>query len=78
MAEHGHVSHGNSVAAWTCVGILMIAAAVGMIAVIFANIPLAVVAVVIAVIGLVAGKLLSLAGYGVERPSDPRVTHAVR
>ena len=72
MAEHDpHESHGHSVAAWTCVGILLLASTVMSAAVLWPNVALFVVGAVIAVIGVVAGKWLSMAGYG-AKPPTPR------
>ena len=70
MAEHGHDSHGNTIAAWTCVGLLMVAAFIMCLAVVLASVPVFVGGAVVAVVGLVAGKLLSLAGYGAVRPAN--------
>ena len=71
MAEHAqHDSHGNTVAAWACVGLLMVSALVFMLAVILASLALAIVGGVVLVIALVVGKLLALAGYGAPRPSE--------
>ena len=77
MSDHGHPSHGNSVAAWTCVGLLILAARVGALAVVFGSLLLVVVAIVLAVAGLVAGKVLSLAGYGQPLPDDEHSPHGV-
>lgn len=74
MAQPGQPSHGNTIAAWTCVGILMVAAFVMALAVVLASVPLFVVGIVVAVVGLIAGKVLALAGYGSPLPSDDRVT----
>ena len=52
-----HVDHGHSVAAWTAVTICIVAAAVMSIAVVFPNLWLS-------VVGVIAGKVLSMAGYG--------------
>jgi hypothetical protein len=73
MAEHGHESHGNTIAAWSCVGLLMVAAFIMCLAVVLASWIVFVVGAVVAVIGLAVGKLLSLAGYGAPRPSDQSV-----
>lgn len=70
MAEHGHPSHGNTVAAWTAVGILLVAALVLALGVILASVPVVVIGVVVAVIGVAAGKLLALAGYGSPQPES--------
>ena len=63
MSEHDD-NHGHSVAAWTAVLILIVAAAVMSLAVLFPNAWLFVGGVVLAVVGVVAGKVLSMAGYG--------------
>ncbi len=74
MAEHDpHDSHGHSVAAWTAVGILLVASTVMSAAVLWPNVAVFVVGMVIAVIGVVAGKWLSMAGYG-SKPPTPRET----
>jgi hypothetical protein len=59
-----HVDHGHSVAAWTAVTICIIAAAVMSVAVVFPNLWLFVGGAVLAVVGAIAGKVLSMAGYG--------------
>jgi hypothetical protein len=63
MSEHDD-NHGHSVAAWTAVLILIVAAAVMSLAVLFPNVWLFVGGVVLAIVGVVAGKVLSMAGYG--------------
>ena len=63
MSEHED-DHGHSVAAWTAVTILIVASAVMSLAVLFPNRWLFVGGVVLAVVGVVAGKVLSMAGYG--------------
>lgn len=70
MAEHGHPSHGNTVAAWTAVGILLVAALVMSIGVILASVVVFVIGAVIGVLGIIAGKVLALAGYGA--PQSPQ------
>ncbi|KQX66653.1 HGxxPAAW family protein [Angustibacter sp. Root456] len=77
MAEHGHPSHGNTVAAWTAVGILLVAALVMAFGVILASVVVFVIGAVIAVLGLVAGKVLALAGYGAAQPAQ-RQAHEAR
>ena len=66
MAEHHDDDHGNSVAAWVMVGILLLATAVMCVAVAFPNVPLFIGGAVLVVVGLVVGKVLALAGYGVD------------
>ena len=63
MSEHDD-NHGHSVAAWTAVLILIVATAVMCLAVLFPNVWLFVAGVVLAIVGVVAGKVLSMAGYG--------------
>lgn len=75
MSQHAqheeHEDHGHSVAAWTAVGILLVASAIMCLAVLFPNVWLFVGGVVLAVVGVVAGKVLSMAGYGAAgRPRD--------
>lgn len=78
MAAPGSPSHGNTIAAWSTVGILILASLVMCIAVVLTSLWVFVVGAVIAVAGLVAGKLLSMAGYGMPRPADDTVTRGVR
>jgi hypothetical protein len=71
-----HDNHGHSVAAWTAVTICIIAAAVMSVAVLFPNVWLFVGGVVLAVVGVIAGKVLSMAGYGAasrDRDSAPSI-----
>jgi hypothetical protein len=70
MSEHDD-NHGHSVAAWTAVTILIVASAIMSLAVLFPNVWLFVAGVIVGVVGLVAGKVLSMAGYGsAERDRD--------
>jgi hypothetical protein len=70
-----HEDHGHSIAAWTAVTIIIIASVIMSVAVVFPNVWLFVGGAVLAVVGGVAGKVLSMAGYGaagrdqVETPS---------
>ncbi|MEO7267877.1 MAG: HGxxPAAW family protein [Knoellia sp.] len=67
MSEYGDDdNHGNSVAAWVMVGTVLVASAIMSIAMIFPNVPLFVGGVVLVIVGLVAGKVLALAGYGIN------------
>jgi len=75
MAEHDDDNHGNSVAAWVMVGIILLASAVMSIAMIFPNVPLFVGGVVLVIVGLVAGKVLALAGYGINGDISRRDTN---
>ena len=75
MAEHHDDDHGNSVAAWAMVGILLVGAAVMSFAVALASIWMFVAGVVVSILGLVVGKVLALAGYGVEGAISRRDTN---
>jgi multisubunit Na+/H+ antiporter MnhG subunit len=78
MAGEAHSSHGNTIAAWTAVGIIMIGSLIAAFAVVFASVTVFVIGMVVCLLGVIAGKVLSKAGYGAKRPEDPRVTRAVR
>lgn len=65
-AQHNGENHGDSIAAWTSVTIIMIAFAIGTAGAWF-EIPAAyTVAIVLAVVGIVAGPVLSKLGYGIK------------
>lgn len=66
MSEHDEEHHGHSLAAWVMVGVVLLAAAIMSVAFIFPNVPLFIGSVVLMVAGLVAGKVLALAGYGIN------------
>ncbi|MCA1781789.1 MAG: HGxxPAAW family protein [Dermatophilaceae bacterium] len=60
-----HDHHGQSVAAWASVAILLVASAVIALSFPLSNTPLLIVGLVLVVVGLVAGKVLAAIGYGV-------------
>jgi multisubunit Na+/H+ antiporter MnhG subunit len=78
MAGEAHSNHGNTIAAWTAVGIIMIGSLIAAFAVVFASTLTFIIGMAVCVLGVVVGKVLSKAGYGATRPQDPRVTRAVR
>jgi multisubunit Na+/H+ antiporter MnhG subunit len=78
MAGEAHSNHGNTIAAWTGVGVIIIGSFIMSIAVVMASVLLFIIGGVVALLGVVAGKALSAAGYGSKRPDDTRVTRAVR
>jgi multisubunit Na+/H+ antiporter MnhG subunit len=78
MAGEAHSNHGNTIAAWTAVGVIMIGAFISSLAVVFATVTMFVIGIVVCVLGVIVGKVLSKAGYGAKRPEDPTVTRAVR
>jgi hypothetical protein len=69
-AQH-HEDHGNSVAAWTSVVIIMLGSLLATIAVIVGSTPLFVVGIVVAILGGIAAKVLSAMGFG----SGGKTTH---
>ena len=72
MAEHEiHEDHGHSLAAWTAVGVILVGSAVAALGVALASTLWFVIGLVICVIGAVAGKVLSLAGYGATTLDGP-------
>ena len=75
MAEHGH---GHSTAAWTAVMILLVAAFLLSLSVVVQSWLLAIIGLVLIAVGVVAGKVLSMAGFGQTKPENPRGTTAVR
>ncbi|HKG52290.1 MAG TPA: HGxxPAAW family protein [Actinomycetales bacterium] len=78
MAGEAHSNHGNTIAAWTGVGVIMIGSLIMAIAVVVTSLILFIIGGVVAILGVAAGKALSKAGYGAKRPDDTRVTRAVR
>lgn len=65
MAESAHADeHGHSVAAWTGVVVIILGGAIASIGVALLSTWLFVVGLVVALIGAIAGKVLSMAGFG--------------
>jgi hypothetical protein len=74
MAEH---RDGQSTAAWTAVAIVLLASFVIALAVVVASWPLAIVGIVLVVVGVAAGKILAMAGFGQTKPEQsPTSTQA--
>ena len=72
LAEHEiHEDHGHSVAAWTGVGIILVGSALASLAVAVTSHLLFWVGIAICILGAVAGKVLSLAGYGAKAIDGP-------
>jgi multisubunit Na+/H+ antiporter MnhG subunit len=79
MAEHEiHEDHGHSVAAWTGVGIILVGSALASLGVAVSSHVLFWVGIAICIIGAVAGKVLSLAGYGAKATDGPDVPDSNR
>jgi len=75
MAEHGH---GHSTAAWTAVGTLLVASFLICLAVVVLSWPLAIVGIALMVVGVGAGKILAMAGFGATKPDRSKVNPMVR
>ena len=65
-AQNNGEGHGDSIAAWTSVILIMVAFAIGTAGVWFAIAALTPIAIALGVIGIVAGPVLSKLGYGVN------------
>jgi hypothetical protein len=71
MSGVPHVNHGNSVAAWSAVTIIMVASCVAAIGVLISAPWLFWVGIALVVVGVAAGKVLQMMGFGIERePAD--------
>jgi hypothetical protein len=69
-------SHGHSIAAWATVGILIVAAAIMSFAVLFPNGWVFAGGAVLVLVGILVGKVLSMAGYGAagrDRDEQPSI-----
>jgi type IV secretory pathway TrbL component len=75
MAEH---QDGQSTAAWTAVGILLLASFLICLAVVVKSWLLAIVGIVLVVVGAAAGKFLAMAGFGQPKPEGPNEPTAIR
>jgi hypothetical protein len=65
-----HVNHGNSVAAWTAVAIVMIASAVSAVGVLVSKPWLFWVGIALIAVGVASGKLLQMMGFGIPRETE--------
>lgn len=63
--------HGNSVAAWTGVGVVLLGSAICCIAVVATSLWMFVGGLVVVALGAVVGKVLAGMGYGSNVPHDP-------
>ena len=75
MAEHGN---GHSRAAWTAVTILLVASFLISLSVVVTSWLLAIFGLILVVVGVVAGKVLAMAGFGQTKPARSTETTAVR
>lgn len=70
MSNEPHDNHGQTPAAWTAVIIIMIAFVLGTLAVVIANWPLFWIGGVgLGIVGMIAGKVMSMMGMGAKSPS---------
>ena len=75
MAEHDDDHHGNRRAAWVMVGIVLLGAAIMAVGFVIPSLPVILGSVVVMVVGLIAGKVLALAGHGVNGAISRRDTN---
>jgi hypothetical protein len=68
-ADEHEEGHGHSLASWTLVGLLLVGSFVLCLAIVVTNVPLAVIGGVVMVLGLVLGRVLQMAGFGVHPPT---------
>lgn len=73
-AQEGEEGHGHSVAAWTAVGVILVASLIMALAVVFPSVLWFVVGAVLAVVGGILGKVLAMAGYG-QRAGTYQAAH---
>ncbi|GAB3619343.1 hypothetical protein GCM10027417_06030 [Glutamicibacter endophyticus] len=62
------LGHGNSIAAWVCIGVMMIGFIVGGIAFAYTAWTIVYVSAGIVVLGLILGWIMKAAGFGVGGP----------
>lgn len=67
MSGVPHENHGNSIAAWSAVTIVMVASCIGAIGVLISAPWLFWVGVALIVVGVAAGKVLAMMGFGMKR-----------
>lgn len=75
MAAQGH---GHSRAAWTAVTILLVASFLISLSVVVTSWPLAIVGIVLVVVGVAAGKVMAMAGFGQPKPERSSRSTAIR
>lgn len=70
--------HGHSRAAWTAVTILLVASFLISVSVVVTSWALAIVGIVLVVVGVAAGKIMAMAGFGQTRPEQSSETQSIR
>lgn len=76
MADEHLDNHGKSVASWTAVGILLLAAVLIGAGIMFNQDVIAWIGAVLVVVGVIAGKGLTAAGFGSKPHEAPRLEAA--
>lgn len=71
-------NHGNSVAAWTMVALIILGSLLIAFGVAFGRHPLDIVGVVVCVVGVATGKILSKSGFGAPALLAPGATSGQR
>jgi len=66
MSGVAHPGHGNSVAAWTAVTIVMVASCVAAVGVLVSTPWLFWVGIALIVVGVASGKVLQMMGFGIK------------
>jgi ABC-type iron transport system FetAB permease component len=69
MTEAHHDNHGQTPAAWTAVIIMIVASLICAVAAVFGNVAWFIGGLVVALIGLIVGKAMAMAGLG-KQPVD--------
>jgi hypothetical protein len=62
-------SHGHSLASWTLVALILVGTFLISLAIVITNLPIAIFGGIITVLGLIAGRVLQMAGFGVHPPA---------
>ena len=62
-------SHGHSLASWTLVGLELVGIFIVCLAIVLELLWLAIIGLVVCAAGLIVGRLLQMAGFGVHKPA---------
>lgn len=64
LDHSGFVGHGNTLAAWVCIGIMAVGVIVGVVGFTLGTTPVLIVGLGLIVVGLIAGAVLKSMGHG--------------
>lgn len=67
--EELHESHGHSLASWVLVALVLVGSFLVCLAIVVTSVAMAVIGGVVCVFGLVLGRVLQMAGFGVHPPA---------